>query len=84
MVSNEQDLSLRMQDDEWSKSPGTVLYRKILERRIDEIFQDLIGTIPSLKTTEEIGVAALRAVSRVEGLVTAQEESRTYEDESYG
>jgi len=85
MESNERNSSLMTQGDEksWKQSPEARLYRKTLQRRIDETWEDLLSQITSLNGIEEIGTTALRAVSRIEGLVTAIEESEFY-DESDG
>ena len=57
-----------MQDEEWSRQTGTVLFRKILERRIDEIYEEMIGRIPSCDSVESVGLISLKAISRIEGL----------------
>ena len=71
-----------MQDEEWSRQTGTILFRKILERRIDEIYEEMIGVIPGCNSVESVGLIALKAISRIEGLVQAIDESRY--DESDG
>lgn len=82
MESNEQELSLKTLEDakSWSSSPESKLYRKILRRRIDETWEELLSQIGSQTSVEEIGATALRAVSRIEGLLSAIEESEYYDD----
>ena len=65
-----------MQDKEWSRQTGTSLYRKILERRIDEAYEDLLHRMSGCESVEAVGFIALKTISRIEGLVQAMEESR--------
>ena len=69
-----------MQDEEWSGQTGTTLYRKILERRIDEIYQELVGTVSEINSIEAIAIYTMKAVAKIEGLTQAIDESRYESD----